>query len=360
VACGFNTNATSGTCPASDMAVQESVLGLAIGDPEVLKATQFVLTSVGITAFFLLLELMHVLEQQGLHDMTHLDILLWAVDTLRALAITVSGYLGIKWSNRIFLGSFCAVSILSSVMALITSISDLRQSVPAGFLVLRFFACLFFAMGGYFSWMLFQRAKDGALIGGGGNAAVNKDAYHLLGIPMMDLQVLKATQWVFTSLGVVVCMLGSFVIVGFQDALWKGKFTYLWFFCLGVVASMSYTAVFAVMRSNSALLSCFICLSGSLGTFFVSGTVITILLCGLRCLTSMIFDLFMVGVFGSALQNAMILRRKLAEGVSLTGTIQDDEEMGPVPAQRLGAGPSDYPPPSRDVSDARDTGAEVF
>jgi len=346
---------------ASVMAVEESVLGLAIGDPEVLKATQFVLTSVGITAFFLLLELMHVLEQQGLHDLTSLDKFLWAVDTLRAIATTVSGYLGIKWSNRIFLGCFCGVSILSSVMALITSFYDLQHSVPAGFLVLRFFACLFFAMGGYFSWILFQRAKDGALIGGDGSS-VNKDAYSLLGIPMMDLQVLKATQWVFTSLGIVVCLLGSFVIIGFQDALWQGKLTFLWFFCLGVVVSMSYTAVFGIMRSSMSLLACFICLSGSLCTFFIVGTVLTILLCeklGMHCLTSVIFNLFVVGVFGSALQNATTLRRKIATGVSLTATIRDEEEMGTVPAARLGVGASDDHP-SRDEPDAHDSGVEVL
>lgn len=321
-----------------------------------LKATQFVLTSVGISAFFLLIELMHVLEAQGLHDMTNLDLFLWVIDTLRAVVITVSGYLGIKWSNRNFLGCFCAVSILSSVMALITAFADFMHSAPVGFLVLRVFACLFFAIGGYFSWLLFQRAKDGTLIGGGGSSASNKDAYSLLGIPMMDLQVLKATQWVFTSLGIVVCLLGSFVIIGFQGALLEGKFTFLWFFCLGVVGSMSYTAVIGIMRSSAGLLSCFMCLSGSLCCFFGFGTVITIVTCGLHCLTSTIFDLFVVSVFASALHNATILRRKIKEGVSLTATIQEDEEMGQVPADRLGAGTADEPPPPGE----EDIGNEVL
>lgn len=330
------------------MSAEESVLGLAIGDPEVLKATQFVLTSVGITAFFLVLELMHVLEQRGLQKMTQLETFLWAVDTFRAVATTVSGYLGIKWSNRIFLGAFCAMELFSSGMAVITSISDILHGAPVGFFVLRFFAALFFALGGYFSWILFQRAKDGALIGGGGSRAANKDAYSLLGIPMMDLQVLKATQSVFTSLGIVVCLLGSFVIIGFEGALTEGKFTFLWFFCLGIVVSMSYTAVFGITRSNSSLLSCFICLSGSLCAFFGLGTVLTILTCGRHCLTSTIFDLFVVGVFGSALQNSMILRRKLEQGVSLTATIREDQEMGPVPAERMGAGTGDAPQASGD------------
>mmetsp|Transcript_27983 Transcript_27983/g.55018 ORF Transcript_27983/g.55018 Transcript_27983/m.55018 type:complete len:346 (-) Transcript_27983:142-1179(-) len=345
------------------MASEESVLGLAIGDPEVLKATQFVLTSVGITAFFLVLELMHVFEVQGFHDWTHLEVFLWVIDTLRALAITVSGYLGIKWSHRIFLGCFCAISLISSLVALITCLSDFFSGVVAGVVVLRFFASVFFALGGYFSWMLFQRAKEGALIGGGGSTPANKDAYSLLGIPMMDLQVLKATQSVFTSLGIVVCLLGSFVIVGFQGAITEGKFTILWFFCLGIVISMSYTAVTGITRSSSAMLTCFICLSGSFCGFFLLATLLTVLTCGTYCLTSVMFDLFVVGVFGTALQSAMFLRRKLAEGVSLTATIQDDgeEELGPVPAERLGASTADERPPTVDMeAGATQNGVEEF
>jgi len=343
------------------MGKEEFVLGLAIGDPEVLKAAQFVKTSVGITAFFLVIELVHVLEQRGFTGMSQSEIFVWAVDTVREVVIIISGYLGVKLSSRICLGCFCGMSILSSGIAVVSTLKDLKQAAPVGLVVLRFFASVFFAMGGYFSWKLFERAKDGALIGGDGSS-VNKDAYSLLGIPMMDLQVLKATQWVFTSLGIVVCLLGSFVIIGFQDALWQGKLTFLWFFCLGVVVSMSYTAVFGIMRSSMSLLACFICLSGSLCTFFIVGTVLTILLCeklGMHCLTSVIFNLFVVGVFGSALQNATTLRRKIATGVSLTATIRDEEEMGTVPAARLGVGASDDHP-SRDEPDAHDSGVEVL
>merc|ERR1740123_527449 len=264
--------------------------------------------------------------------MTQLDIFFWVVDTLRAAAITLSGYLGIKLSSRIFLGCFCGISILSSGMALFTTLRDLKRAAPVGLVVLRFFASLFFAMGGYFSWVLFERAKEGALIGNSGGKATDKQAYSLLGIPMMDLQVLKATQTVFTSLGIVVCLLGSFVIVGAEGALVHAYFLSLWIFCLLVVVSMSYTAVVGVMRSNKALLGCFCAISGSLCAFFGLGTVLTLLTCGRHCLTTTIFDLFVVGVFGVALQNATILKKKVLEGVSLTAVIKDQDEMGPVPA----------------------------
>jgi len=333
------------------MATEEFVLGLAIGDPEVLKAAQFVKTSVGITAFFLVLELVHVLEQRGFVGMSHSEIFLWVLDTLRALAITISGYLGVKFSSRIFLGCFCGISILSSGMALVTTLRDLKQAAPVGLVVLRFFACLFFAMGGYFSWKLFERAKEGSLIGGDGSKATDKQAYSLLGIPMMDLQVLKATQSVFTSLGIVVCLLGSFVIIGAEGALVHAHFLSLWIFCVLIVVSMSYTAVVGVMRSNRSLLSCFCVISGALFGFFGLGTLMTILSCGRHCLTITIFDLFVVGVFGMALQNAAILRRKVEEGVSLTATVQVQQETGPVPAETVGAGASVEPSPSKDAAE---------
>lgn len=331
------------------MVKEEFVLGLAIGDPEVLKAAQFVKTSVGITAFFLILELVHVLEQQGLRGLSQSEKFFWVVNTARAVVLTISGYLGVKLSSRTCLGCFCGISILSSGTALVTTLHNLRQAAPVGLVVLRFFACLFFAMGGYFSWKLYERSKEGALIGGDGSKASDKQAYSLLGIPMMDLQVLKATQSVFTSLGIVVCLLGSFVIVGAEGALVHAHFLSLWLFCVLVVSSMSYTAVAGIMRSNKALLSCFCVISGTLCGFFAVGTLMTILACGHHCLTIIVFDLFVVGVFGVALQNATTLKLKIMEGVSLTAIIQVQEETTePVPAQCVGAGTSDEPPPSKD------------
>jgi len=329
------------------MAAEEFVLGLAIGDPEVLKAAQFVQTSVGITGFFLILELVHVLEQQGFQGMSHFDIFLWVVETSRAVVITISGYLGMKFSSQTFLGCFCGISIVSSGVALLTSFSDMWHGAAVGFVVLRFFACLFYAMGGYFSFKLFQRAKMGDLIGCGGSNATDTQAYSLLGIPMIDMQVLKATQLVFTSLGIVVCLLGSFVIVGAEGALVHASLLPLWMFCVLVVLSMSYTAVAGVVNSNKALLSFFCIISGSLSGVFGIGTVTTMMTCGIHCLTTTIFDFFVVGVFSTAVHNAAILRKKLVEGVSLTATVQDQEEMRAVPAQRVGVGTPDEPPLSQ-------------
>jgi len=333
------------------MGKEEFVLGLAIGDPEVLKAAQFVKTSVGITAFFLVIELVHVLEQRGFTGMSQSEIFVWAVDTVREVVIIISGYLGVKLSSRICLGCFCGMSILSSGIAVVSTLKDLKQAAPVGLVVLRFFASVFFAMGGYFSWKLFERAKDGALIGGDGSQATDKQAYSLLGLHMMDLQVLKATQSVLTSLGIIVCLLGSFVIIGAEGALLHSHFLSLWVFCVLVVLSMSYTAIAGIMRSSKPLLSCFCAISGTLCGFFGLGTLMTMLSCGSRCLTIIVFDLFVVGVFGMALQNAMILKTKVVQGVPLTATIQvqeEKEETGPVPAELVGVGAKDEPPPPKD------------
>merc|ERR1712226_1475835 len=46
--------------------------------------------------------------------------------------------------------------------------------------------------------------------------------------------------------------------------------------------------------------------------------ILTLLACAWHCLSSLVFNAFLVFVFGAALYNAMILRMKAADGISLT------------------------------------------
>jgi len=329
---------------------EECVLGIPIADPEVLKATQFVLVSVGISAFFLVLELSQVAEQRGLTGLNRTEVAFWCLDTTRAVAITLSGYFGVKRSNRALLGCFCGISCLSAALSLGLAVRDSAVGAKAGTVALRAFAALFFSLGGYASFHLFRRAGEGALIGQPGSG---KSSYVLLGIPMMDLQVLKATQGVFTSLGIMVCLLGSFVVVGAESAVSNAAFRSLWLCCLGIVLSMSYTAIFGVKRSSITLLSCFSCICGSLCVFFFFVAMLTGLACGRRCPTAIIFNVFVLGILFSALRNSRILRLKIAEGVALTAAPQQEaEEARELPATRLGAAqePEGAPAEPADVS----------
>mmetsp|Transcript_64300 Transcript_64300/g.182586 ORF Transcript_64300/g.182586 Transcript_64300/m.182586 type:complete len:330 (-) Transcript_64300:59-1048(-) len=308
------------------MAEEESVLGISIGDPEVLKATQFVLTSVGISAFFLVLELVTIIDDRGLHSLDRNEAIWWAVDTARAVIMTGSGYFGVRRSSRLLLGCFCTICAFSVAASLIGAVADILHGQKAGIVVLRAFASLFFAVGGYFSSFLFRQAGEGTLLGQRGGV---KSSYVLLGMPMMDLQVLKATQSLLTSLGIAVCLLGSFIIVGAEGAVGHGALLGAWLFSLGVVVSMSYTAICGVRRSSAALLGCFCCITGFLSLFFGSVTIVTAMACGKHCLAALSFDLFVVLVFGTAFRSGRTLKQKVTDGVSLTAVPRD--EVPPVP-----------------------------
>ncbi|CAK0831073.1 unnamed protein product [Prorocentrum cordatum] len=92
------------------------------------------------------------------------------------------------------------------------------------------------------SLFLYRASADGALSqssGRGHGAAAS--SYSLLGIPMMDMEVLKATQVVFTALGIVVTMLGVPVVL-WSDTLFKAEgSTPGWVFSFGFLVVLAGT-----------------------------------------------------------------------------------------------------------------------
>merc|ERR1712087_61782 len=79
--------------------------------------------------------------------------------------------------------------------------------------VLRCVVAFFFGIMAKTSLFLFRAAADGALSQGSrrSNRAA-ESSYSLLGMPMMDMEVLKATQVVFTSVAIIISMFGAPIV----------------------------------------------------------------------------------------------------------------------------------------------------
>jgi len=319
---------------------EESVLGIPVCDPDVLKASQFVLVSVGITAFFLVMELSQVAEQRGLRNLSTSEVILRVVDMVRALFMIVSGYVGAKRSNRCLLGLFCMITVLSCLESAGSGVYAIRQHEKAGIVALQFFSSVFFMIAFHYSRFLFVQAGVGALSGMPRRDGAHGQ-YEMLGVQLLDLKVLKATQMVFTSVGIVVGILGSFVIVGAESAFSSSNVRGFWLICLGICLSMMYTSYFGVKRSNIALLSCFVTISGALCSLSVVFTLVAVMACGTLCLSFVLFWAGVSVVFGVALKNAQFLRSRANTGVVLTAPCQTDS-AGPAAVQigRGEAGPA--------------------
>merc|ERR1740117_1351577 len=147
----------------------EDVLGISISDPEILKATQFLVASISVNAFFLVIDLVNVIEQQGLHGLDNVQIVFWAVDTPIAALMVFSGYVGVKKSNGKLLGTFYYLSVLAITTSIGQAIHDIYAKLRFGEVLLQFLAALFFAAGGHFARFLRDEASRGSLEDGCGD-----------------------------------------------------------------------------------------------------------------------------------------------------------------------------------------------
>lgn len=304
----------------------EVVLGIPIGDPEVLKASQFILVCAGITAFFLAIELAQVIEYRSLRDLSRNEAALWVFDTVRAFFLVVSGYAGVKRSSRCLLGSFFVVCIVSCIAGVAQGAYDIGAKKKFGPVAMEFLEASFFVLAAHFSRVLWSQASTGKMLT---ERPTNSDSasYSLLGLPMTDLKVLRATQMVFTALGIESAIFGSVVVMSAESAITTAGLG-SWLFMVSMLVILMYTGYFGVKRSSAGLLSLFVFMSMVLGGFSLIFAISFAISCGFLCVS---FTLFWVGVtlvFIVAARNAQFLRQRAASGTELTGRRQSEAAHG--------------------------------
>jgi len=168
----------------------------------------------------------------------------------------------------------------------------------------------------------------------------------VLGMPLMDIKIVKATQMVFTSLGIIISVLGVVVIVGAGDAMTDSQFRIFWLILVSIVISLAWSGYYGVRRSNPALLGCFCHICAVLMAMFGMMSFMVMMAAGTTApLSAMVFLFGVTGVFWLALQNAWFLREKSLSGVSLTApSVVDQDQMPPT---QIGAVVTGLPLPER-------------
>jgi len=187
--------------PHQEAEEEERILGVTVAAPRVLKAIQVMLVSVAVGDLLLLSELIEVAETRGLKGTSHFERTLWVMDVLRALAMTVSSYLGVRKDSARLLGLACALSMASAfttVCVFCTGVFFSSGVVVSYIVPMQLTAAVLFAVGAHQSWVLRNKAMVCSLFSAqpGG---VSRDGYVMLGMPMIDLKVLRWTQMLFTA-----------------------------------------------------------------------------------------------------------------------------------------------------------------
>lgn len=292
-----------------------NVLGISILDPEVLKATQVILVAVGITAFFLVLDLVIVIETEGLRGLSRVEVFLWIIDTAKSIFMIFSGHAGVKKSSSFLLGCFCLLSIVSCGAELTSGALDITKHARATSFMLHFFAAVFYAVAVYFSRFLWVEAREGSLHDGLKTGS-DRGGYTVLGIALPNLQFLKITQRLFTSLGIIICILGSVLIISLDQVLIDAPARMAFACCFITMMSLSYSGYFGVKKSSAGLLACFSCISGVSCTFLLLVTVFAVWTCTAECMVTLVINVGVTGVFGVATSSAWYLRRMVKAGMN--------------------------------------------
>lgn len=313
---------------------EEDVLGISTRDPAVLKATQFILSCVGITAFFLVMELVSVLEDQGFAGLSRFEIIWWIFDTAKSFLLIVTGYLGLKRSSSVLLACFFMLSLLSGLECLAESIYYWYAGDEPGYIVLQVFEAVFFGISMKYARFLWTEARQRSLHEAPPGGTSSKNEYTMLGMQLQDLKVLKATQMVFTSLAVLGSVLGAIVIVGAEIAVSDEHYRTFWSSCLTILLSLALSGYYGVKQSNAGLLLVFVLITGFLLVLFAFFAAVLFLTCtGSGCMTTTTFALGLATVLCIAFKNALFLRRRAAEGERLAELVTvgaDDDAIQPT------------------------------
>mmetsp|Transcript_71644 Transcript_71644/g.171243 ORF Transcript_71644/g.171243 Transcript_71644/m.171243 type:complete len:398 (+) Transcript_71644:150-1343(+) len=304
---------------------EESVFGVSIADPEILKATQWVLTSVSITFFFLGLQLLQEIEEQEEEvSFSNSEMLWWAIDTCVQFTLVLSGYTGVKRSSRPQLALFWVLSFVSCIESVFEAVIGWLGRETSGLIAIKVCEAIFYAIGVHYGRYLWREAGGRSSLHSR-EAAPLRSSYNMLGIPIVNLRVLRATQSLFTSLGIVCCILGQIVLANAQDALrYKGDAFWSWLICVAALVLMFVSGYFGVRWSSFMLLTIFMAMNVGflICTWFIAVIVVFILVSDANPddapPASLLWFVFgLIWVLSVAVSNAVTLMKEARNGGSI-------------------------------------------
>jgi hypothetical protein len=294
--------------------VEEVLPGIAIGDPSTLKAVQILMSLIGLVGFFLAIQLTELLSAQSLPPLA------WIYAVSHLSALVGSGYVGVRRSSRTFLLIFGVLAGIIGLLLsffLVTWIMRGRATVEG--VVIQTMEVLAFSTMVYYAKVLHAKAGHGSLLS---SRRSRSEEYQLLGLPMMDIAVFRATLVLFTSLAIVFAVFGTLAVLMFNAALLGDhtpmavRITYLGFVSMWLTLTLS--AYFGVKLSSSGLLGLHVCLAASLCGLFTFEVSLLLLLCGFPCSQAAVIAGAFAFVFASSSYSAAVLRGKVYKGVNLT------------------------------------------
>lgn len=322
------------------METAEDVLGISMLDPDILKATQFVMVTVFTTLFFLVVQLTATFERSGFADFTKIEIAWWIVDVTIMSCLTCFGYFGVKRSNRSFLAAFFFLSFLAFVENVVEGayIFSSDQTEVVGEVVLCCMQALYFVLGMHYSRYLWREAGRRSLNEAAPGTGSQTTAYSLMGIHMLDMKVLKATQRVFTSIAIVASVFGSWLIAIAQPMLTDESSRPAWLIIMGLFLFWIFSGYFGVRLSRAGLLRCFSSVALVFSSFFGFFFVVGLFYCPVYCKTQAVLFFGIALAFGVAWRSSIYLKDQACAGVVLTKPItsypiEGDSVTVPGPVQ---------------------------
>lgn len=305
----------------------EEIMGIAVLDPDILKATQFVMVTVGISAFFLLVQLTATFERTGLPGFSTWQVAWWVMDMMIMILLVFFGYVGVKRSSRCFLAVFFLLSFVAFVEDLVEACFALEAHVVAGDVALQFIQAVYFVIGMHYARYLWKEAGRRPLHEAAPTGQPS-NGYTMMGINMLDLKVLKSTQLVFTSIAIVGSVFGSWIIVSAQPMLTDESSRGFWLVSVTLFVGWVLSGYFGIRKSSPGLLRCFSRLALVFCFFFAASFALGVMVCFAYCWTQSVLGLGITAAFFVAWRHSLYLKDKAVSGVVLTAPVANGASAG--------------------------------
>ena len=183
----------------------------------------------------------------------------------------------------------------------------------------------------YYAKVLHAKAAHGSILTS--KDSLKSEEYELLGLPMMDIAVFRATLVLFTSNAITFVIFGLHVVYMFESAIFGDDTTssaragYVTF--VSVWMTLALSAYFGVKRSSTGLLGLHFCIAASLASLLIIE--LSSLLLGRRTphggnrSRAAVITAGFALVLASSASSAQVLRAKVYSGVNLTKLTRSED-----------------------------------
>jgi hypothetical protein len=326
-----------------DHLLEVHVLGLPMQDPAILKGTQMVSALIWVEVF-LFCEYIITSIAAGV---------IYVPVVVIFVALPLCGYFGILYSSSKLLRCFACLALVQAMLWSVVTVlviglmvftppADDSLHQDAEHVVLLVFLSASYSTMTYWGYWLAEKVKGGVVLPS--KRKQNQSDYFMLGMQMMDMQILQEVQNLFNASWLVFFFMIYLAVALFDSAVYSilmGEFIFFFLYCIsfGLMACMVHAAFIGVKKNDMKLLMRSSYIGSAFCFLFTLFASVFIVMCGGPCFHEWFLLFYIAFAFGWSALHARKLRGRVEAGAQLTRNVTSPVSVtvGTAMAQEAGA-----------------------